>query len=221
MEPLLALKIIIVVCIIIFVVWIGYDPERVINREIRQRGFFQNSRSLAVANNEVEDYSRCNIDTMSSHSSGQTSEIENEHAMRSLVPVPVPESTGTGNISRGERMMRKVLEELFPLVKPSYNVRPSWLKNPKTGRTLEYDVYYDINGTKLAFEYNGRQHYQHTDFGDASTQIERDEIKRNISLRNGVHLITVPYTATNELTVRNIIMKNVDRIKHMSSINIK
>jgi len=97
-------------------------------------------------------------------------------------------------ISKGEKICKCVLEKMYGL--PFTNVRPNWLKNPKTGRNLELDCYNDE--IKIAVEYNGIQHYEWPNFlgTDKSVfekQLERDTLKKELCRKNGVFLIIVPY----------------------------
>lgn len=62
------------------------------------------------------------------------------------------EDKDTGKRSRkGEKRTREIIERITGRKFPS--VRPNFLKNPKTGRNLELDMYND--SLKLAIEYNG------------------------------------------------------------------
>jgi len=104
-------------------------------------------------------------------------------------------STPTG-YSKGELECRRVLEKLFS--RPFPSVRPSFLRNPVTGtHNLELDCY--NADLRLAVEYNGRQHYEHTSYFHRSKdtfhyQKARDWIKEKLCNDHGVTLITVPYT---------------------------
>lgn len=59
-------------------------------------------------------------------------------------------------ISYGEQLCRDVLKNWFTGRNVLYNYRPSWLKNPQTGRNLELDIFYP--DLKIAVEFNGVQH---------------------------------------------------------------
>lgn len=97
--------------------------------------------------------------------------------------------------SKGQKQVREYLEKRFN--KKFIECRPSFLKNPKTKRNLEFDCYNDE--LKLAIEYNGKQHYEfcskfHKTASDFQNQVLRDNIKVNLSEKNNIHLIIVPYT---------------------------
>ena len=85
----------------------------------------------------------------------------------------------------------KVLEELYNEKFP--NVRPEWLINPETNHLLELDCYNKEMG--IAFEYQGRQHYEPVEFfGGEETYKKvkkRDKIKRKVCKRHSVRLIEI------------------------------
>lgn len=96
--------------------------------------------------------------------------------------------------SKGQKAVREYLEKRFN--KKFIECRPDFLKNPKTGRNLEYDCYNEE--LKLAVEYNGKQHYElnsnfHKSPTDFQNQVLRDNIKMRLSEKNGIALIIVPY----------------------------
>lgn len=78
--------------------------------------------------------------------------------------------------------------------------RLPFMKNPKTGRRLELDGWYEP--WKVALEYNGVQHYEYPnlyhpetpkgekDFKDGR---QRDIDKNRIAAEHGIHIINVPY----------------------------
>lgn len=94
-----------------------------------------------------------------------------------------------------ERMCRKIFEDLTGFKFPKS--RPEWLKyiNP-----LELDGY--CKELKLAFEYNGKQHYEKV-WKFISTDIEkRDEFKIKRCIENNVDLIVIPYYVNVEKYIR-------------------
>ena len=120
--------------------------------------------------------------------------------------------------SDGEKYCRDILEEIFSLPFPS--VRPKFLKNPLTNRSLEFDCY--NHKLRLALEYNGYQHYTFPNVYHKSetafrAQLNRDEIKKDICDKLGITLIIVPYTVQmsdiksyiiNKLTMAGYIQKS-------------
>lgn len=98
--------------------------------------------------------------------------------------------------SVGEELCCKIFEEYLGR-EVKINIRPDHLKNPETGRNLEYDMYDPI--TNIAIEYNGEQHYTypckyHKSETDFKNQIYRDTVKQILSDKNNIKLIIVPYT---------------------------
>jgi len=75
-------------------------------------------------------------------------------------------------------------------------IRPDWLKNI-TGCNLELDYY--CKELKLAFEYNGIQHYEYNlhfhnnNIEKFYEQQERDKFKKDRCEKEGVYLIIIPY----------------------------
>jgi hypothetical protein len=95
---------------------------------------------------------------------------------------------------KSETECRKILERLF--INPFIKVRPEWIKNID-GNCLELDGY--CEELKLAFEYNGIQHYEVADWwglthDDLKKQQEHDRIKAEACADRGIGLIVIPYT---------------------------
>ena len=97
--------------------------------------------------------------------------------------------------SKGETECRRAIEKITGKKFPK--VRPNFLMNTVSGSNLELDCYNDE--MKIAVEYNGEQHYNYIPYfhnnKDAFTNLKyRDEKKRLLCKKNGILLITVPYT---------------------------
>ena len=104
-----------------------------------------------------------------------------------------------GKSSKGEKICKQVIEEICN--KPFYTVRPDFLKNPETKRNLEIDCYNDE--CRLGVEYSGAQHFVypngfHKTKEEFNNQIRRDMFKVEQCDRNGIYLITVPYTVPHD-----------------------
>jgi len=102
-------------------------------------------------------------------------------------------------ISKGEMLCKKVIEDIYGV--PFYCVRPDFLKNPETGRNLELDLYND--SLKIAVEYSGISHYKYPNYfhktkDEFLKQVRRDQFKVEMCDKNGIYLITVPYTVKND-----------------------
>ena len=63
-------------------------------------------------------------------------------------------------IYKNEEYCREIFEDITGKKFPKE--RPDWLVNDKTGKKLELDGY--CEELKLAFEYDGKQHFENTDF---------------------------------------------------------
>lgn len=116
------------------------------------------------------------------------------------VIIQLAQETKGGRESKGEACCRTTMEQLFPGGQWR-KARPSWCKNPETGRNLELDVFSEELG--IAVEYNGQQHYVNDNFfhqagGDYNKQKKRDEMKVEMCDRQGVYLLIVPYWIPND-----------------------
>ncbi|MBA7674743.1 hypothetical protein ES703_82966 [subsurface metagenome] len=94
-----------------------------------------------------------------------------------------------------EVICRGFFERIFKAQFPKQ--RPDWLVNPLTGGQMHLDGY--NKKLKLAFEFNGPQHYKmylkfHKEYQDFEKQLELDMIKAILCKENGITLIVVPYT---------------------------
>lgn len=112
--------------------------------------------------------------------------------------------------SKGERECRRVLESHYK--KPFNKTRElKFLVNPETNKMLELDCYND--DLKIAVEYNGIQHYKYPNHTKQTLeqfleQKRRDIFKRNQCDKEGVYLITVPYTVEHD-KIEEFILKNL------------
>lgn len=114
-------------------------------------------------------------------------------------PFPKPNRSGKLVRSTRENKCRDIFEYLFQ--EPFPTKRPSFLKNPETGRNLELDGYNPK--LQVGFEYNGRQHYDfpntfHKTKEEFLKQVERDRFKEQRCRDTGVTLITIPDTVPDE-----------------------
>lgn len=91
----------------------------------------------------------------------------------------------------GEGLMQEYLTLLIDSTEFTKNARPGFLVNPQTGDRLELDRYYP---PKVAFEFNGAQHYRATGRftqADADAQRIKDLFKAGLCLYAGVDLVIV------------------------------
>ena len=103
--------------------------------------------------------------------------------------------------SNGENMMRDLLENTIFPDKKFPTIRPEFLKNPETGWPLELDCYNDE--MKLAFEFQGIQHYQPVKRYGGEKRFEQqqkqDQLKRDLCLKKGIVLIEVDTRPINKI----------------------
>jgi len=110
--------------------------------------------------------------------------------------------------SRSEKLTRSIIEELTGLFFPS--IRPDFLKNSETNKNLELDGYCD--DLKLAFEYQGQQHYEynkhfHKTPEDFVNRQKLDRLKLKLCKDHEISVILIPYTLNyqNESDLRTFI----------------
>lgn len=82
-------------------------------------------------------------------------------------------------LSLGENYLRQLVEKHHPGQEILHNIRPSWLKNPKTGRPLELDIF--LPHLKIAYEFQGGFHKKFY-------QSFKDRIKKELCEKEGVEL---------------------------------
>ena len=104
------------------------------------------------------------------------------------------------NTNKTEKQVRKIFETKFNKQFPT--VRPDFLKNPATGYNLELDGY--CEELKLAFEYDGEQHYHDFTFRFQKNKTlkeikKRDELKNKLCKEHGIVLIRIPYWKKDDL----------------------
>lgn len=110
--------------------------------------------------------------------------------------IPEDQSHNQKKQSAGEAECLRVLTNIYK-VPFDVQVRPDWLRNPRTNRPLELDIS-ELKHLKIAVEYNGRQHYVYTKkwhktLEDFKQQVYRDTVKYELCQKHGIYLITVPY----------------------------
>jgi hypothetical protein len=116
------------------------------------------------------------------------------------------------NISKGEKICRDILNELYPNHTFS-KIRPNWLLNINTNHPLELDLYNDK--LKIALEYNGKQHYDyckhfHKNEDDLKKQKHRDLLKNELCNKKGIKNITVSYTLDTYEKIKEYIKKELN-----------
>lgn len=93
---------------------------------------------------------------------------------------------------RGEALMREWLSLLIDSTEYADNGYYGFLVNPETNEQMQLDRYY--MNYKVAFEFNGDQHYESTALYDKDTaakQKRRDRIKEEICRDKGITLVDI------------------------------
>lgn len=94
--------------------------------------------------------------------------------------------------SKGELLLREIMDLIILDTNVRYNCRDLGIINNTTGEQLEIDIYYP--DLKLAFEFQGEQHYYSTEFANSKEVIGiqiRDRIKKKRCLELGIMLIPI------------------------------
>lgn len=127
------------------------------------------------------------------------SEYKGEFCLKSGSP--------TVSTSRGEALLKDILDFIFLNEPYLDNVKPPWLKG------LELDRYYP--NLKIAFEYQGFQHSYfvpnfHRNLTDLKVQKKRDKEKRKTCRQQQVILVTLEYWA---LSIGQVCQRISSRLK--------
>lgn len=108
----------------------------------------------------------------------------------------IPPPSRPSRWKRQETCCRAV-EEIFGLPFQRDVRDLPWLVNPETGAYLELDCYNEELG--IAIEHNGEHHYKFPNHWNKTREewiamLRRDKLKPELCDKNGVYLITIPYT---------------------------
>ncbi|HPZ55052.1 MAG: helix-turn-helix domain-containing protein [Bacillota bacterium] len=105
---------------------------------------------------------------------------------------------------KGEGLMKEYLSLIVDSDEFQDNATPGFLVNPFTDERMELDRYYP---GRVAFEFNGPQHYKPTEFSsprEVEKQQLRDKIKEWICEKRGIRLVVVH---AEDLTLQTMIEK--------------
>lgn len=146
------------------------------------------------------------------HSTGRENEISKlKREFNNAIENLVREELGypkIGDAWVSETMLYHIVEEIYPGTEIIRHHRPNWLEG------LEIDIY--IPSEKLAFEYQGLQHFQAVEHwgGKAKLEIqkEHDRRKKRICEENGICLICINYDEelTNDYIRKRISLEGVE-----------
>lgn len=119
--------------------------------------------------------------------------------------------------SYGQTLLRKYLKAAIPFDFIE-NSRPDFMMG------LEFDFYYPEH--KLAFEFNGDQHYFKTDFGDPSKQKFNDARKYRLCKDHGITMVTLEaidleYTKLNGKINRLNIFNTKKLREHVKTVKVE
>ena len=124
------------------------------------------------------------------------------------------------NKKKAEKYCRDYIENLFKKSFPQ--TKPKWLRNPKTGYLLELDGF--CEELKIAFEYNGKQHYEypncfHKTKKQFEEQIYRDLVKSKLCEENKIILLKIKYFPNyKQKTINDIIMEEIKKYPQIFNI---
>jgi hypothetical protein len=112
-----------------------------------------------------------------------------------------------------ERYVRHVLETMFRYRFPS--VRPSWLKNPKTGRNMEIDCY--CKEMNLSVEIDGEQHskyipyFHKKGYQEFLEMRDRDMMKTLLCKQRKMKLVRLPHTVADQ-DIEAYLLREINKV---------
>lgn len=134
-----------------------------------------------------------------------------QHEFQNSIENLVREQLGypkIGDAWVSETMLYHIIKEIYPNIEVLRHYRPAWLDG------LELDIY--IPSKKLAFEYQGIQHFQAVEHwgGQAKLEIqkEHDSRKKRICEEKGICLICINYDEelTNDYVAKKIAIEEIE-----------
>ena len=134
-----------------------------------------------------------------------------QHEFQNSIENLVREQLGypkIGDAWVSETMLYHIIKEIYPNIEVLRHYRPAWLDG------LELDIY--IPSKKLAFEYQGIQHFQAVEHwgGQAKLEIqkEHDNRKKRICEEKGICLICINYDEelTNDYVAKKIAIEEIE-----------
>jgi len=128
-------------------------------------------------------------------SKSYSNHVDRVQQVNQQLPNIVSDVYASGVQWKSQEICCRIMES-FTGAKFERNAKPSFLKNPETGKNLEVDCYHEKYG---GLEYNGIQHYRYPNPFHKSEEefikyIRKDKYKVAQFERVGKNLIVVPYT---------------------------
>ena len=151
-------------------------------------------------------------------------------ALAPAKPFAEPAVTVTGRAEAGHRLTSKLEEAVQAALQEMFGVRftkvrPTWLRNPASGRALELDLFAEVpfpgaEPRRVAVEVDEAHHFcypngRHKSIEEFELQKFRDAIKTSLCRQNEVLLIRVPFTVARkdvDVFLRNELRKAGVRI---------
>ena len=130
-----------------------------------------------------------------------------------------PQWCPTCTEGESEQVCRGYFERIFKAKFPKQ--QPKWLVNPFSNGQMHFDGY--NKRLKLAFEFNGPQHYgfypkYHKKYEDFVKQTERDVVKAELCKKNDISLLVVPCTLEYE-EFQEFIIKEYKKLTGKEVVN--
>jgi len=115
---------------------------------------------------------------------------------RPEVPRPHPRKKPTNVYDKSHEKLCLALCNIFCEPYVFKKVRPKWLKNPETGRSLEIDIF--CEELNIGCEFNSALHYYYDKHIHKTEEafhkmLERDRLKARLCVERGVDLIIIPF----------------------------
>lgn len=126
----------------------------------------------------------------------------NQYPELTIRPIQSSCSTDTTRVWKTQDICCQIIERLTGRVFLRDGFY-DWLLNPLTNRTMQLDGYNEE--LRLAFEYQGEQHYRHVNYFHKYEEqfldiLRRDQLKLRLCFQHDVELIIIPYNVGTSVT---------------------
>lgn len=169
--------------------------EKILKEKIRPKSGKKSRKSGSKNKDKVTPQTTTQPITQTTPKAESKAETEAEKLERQAKEWKLKIVKQNAKPSKGEAACKKAVEEIFG--KEFHCVHMDWLRNPKTNRHLELDLY--NHELKIAIEYHGEQHYKKVKRYHKNEDVYEmrkfcDEIKIQLCDQYGIYLIPVPHT---------------------------